>query len=275
MQKSELVLAEFMKPLLHLRRTGLFRRLSGVPLTMPVRSKQTGYVVYADLFRNFAFVARREYEIEEWRSFVQLLHHFRPKVFWDVGANIGLYSLFFLSRRPTGSVLAFEPDLRNLRLFNRTVHRNALSSVKIVPKAVDRQVGETTFFLDDITGASGTIVPNNFFISDQYGASPMQVRVKTTTLDEQLRENEGPDLIKIDIEGAELSALEGGCSMLERHLPVVLYEASINPSQTASLLKNFGYKLFNARTLQSIDDPAYTTIALHQQKHLGGRHTLI
>jgi hypothetical protein len=58
-----------------------------------------------------------------------------------------------------------------------------LSSVKIVPKAVDRRPAETTFFLDDITGATGTIVPNNFFISDQYGATPMQVRVKTTTLD--------------------------------------------------------------------------------------------
>jgi hypothetical protein len=141
-----------------------------------------------------------------------------------------------------------------------------------VPKAVERQTGETTFFLDDITGASGTIVPNNFFILDQYGATPMQVRVKTTTLDEQLFKNEGPDLIKIDIEGAELSALEGGRSMLERHLPIVFYEASINPSQTASLLKNFGYELFNARTFQSVDDPAYTTIALHQQKHLGGQH---
>ena len=167
--------------------------------SLSVRSKQTGHIVYVDLFRNFAFVARREYEIEQCRSFDLLLDRFLPKVFWDIGANIGLYSLFFLSRRPNGSVLAFEPDLRNLYLFNRTVRRNALSAVKIVPKAVDRQAGETTFFLDNITGfldnitgATGTIVPNNFFISDQYGAIPMQMRIKTTTLDEQLRENEGP-----------------------------------------------------------------------------------
>jgi len=228
-----------------------------------------------DLFRNFAFVTRREYEIEESQSFALLLDRFRPKVFWDIGANIGLYSLLFLSRRPTGSVLAFEPDLRNLYLFNQTIRRNALSSVKIVPKAVDRQAGETTFFLDDITGATGTIVPNNFFILDQYGATPLQTMIRTTTLDEQLRENEGPDLIKIDVEGAELAALEGGRCMLESYLPVVLYEATTNPDQTGSLLENLGYMLFNARTFQAIDAPAYTTIALHQQKHLGGQHTFI
>jgi hypothetical protein len=71
--------AELMKPLFHLRRRRLFRWLSNISLTMPVRSKQTGYIVYADLFRNFAFVARSEYEIEEFRSFVLLLDRFRPK----------------------------------------------------------------------------------------------------------------------------------------------------------------------------------------------------
>ena len=196
-----------MKPLFHLRRSALVRRLSNIPLTIPVRSKQTGYVVYLDLFRNFAFAMRRQYEIEKSRSFALLLDRFHPRIFWDVGANIGLYSLLFLSRRPNGSVLAFEPDLRNLDLLHRTIRRNALSSIKIVPKAVDRQAGETTFFLDDITGATGTIVPNDFFISDQYGAIPLQTVVRSTSLDEQLRENEGPDLIKIDVEGAEV-----GCS---------------------------------------------------------------
>ena len=53
-----------MKPLFHLRRSAMVRRLSNIPLTVPVRSKQTGYVVYLDLFRNFAFAMRRQYEIE-------------------------------------------------------------------------------------------------------------------------------------------------------------------------------------------------------------------
>jgi FkbM family methyltransferase len=252
----------------------LFRWLSRVPLTMRVRSKQTGYITYLDLFRNFGLVARRQNEIEEFRSFGLLLDRFRPEIFWDVGANIGRYSLFFLSRRPNGSVLAFEPDVRNLNLFYRTARRNALSSIKIVPKAVAGQTGETTFFLDDIHGATGTIIPNNFFILDRYGATPKPMRVQTTTLDEQLQENEGPDLIKIDVEGAELSALEGGRCMLERYLPVILYHASINRGETATLLNNLGYRLFTARTLRSIDYPAGTTIALHEQKHLGGQRFL-
>ena len=89
-----------MQPLFHLRKTVAFRWLSRIPITVPVRSKQTGYVVYVDLFRNFAFAARREYEIEEFRSFALLMDRFRPRTFWDVGANIGLYSLLFLSHNP-------------------------------------------------------------------------------------------------------------------------------------------------------------------------------
>jgi hypothetical protein len=143
-----------------------------------------------------------------------------------------------------------------------------------VPKAVAGQTGETTLFLDDITGATGTIIPNNFAILDRYDATPKPMRVQTTTLDEQLRENQGPDLIKIVVEGAELSALEGGRCMLERYLPVILYDASINRGETATLLNNLGYRLFTARTLQSIDYPAGTTIALHEQKHLGGQRFL-
>jgi FkbM family methyltransferase len=202
------------------------------------------------------------------------LDRFRPETFWDVGANIGLYSLFFLSCRANGSVLAFEPDVRNLQLFNRTVRRNVLSSIKIVPKAVAGQTGEMTFILDDITGATGTIIPNNLATLDRYCATPKSMRVQTTTLDEQFRENQGPDLIKIDVEGAELSVLEGGRSMLERSLPVIFYRAAINRGETATLLSNLGYRLFDARTLQSIDYPAGTTIALHEQKHLDGQRFL-
>ena len=65
---------------------------------------------------------------------------------------------------------------------------------------------------------------------------PQETMVRTTTLDEQLHENAGPDLIKIDVEGADLEVLEGGRHMLERNLPIVFYEATAgNFNQTRGL----------------------------------------
>jgi hypothetical protein len=60
--------------------------------------------------------------------------------------------------------------------------------------------------------------------------------------------------------------------MLERNLPIVFYEATAgNLNQTTGLLKSFGYKLFNAQTLQALDDTySYDVVGLHREKHLGG-----
>ena len=53
-----------------------------------------------------------------------------------------------------------------------------------------------------------------------------QTVVRATTLDKQLNGNDGPDLIKTDVEGADLAALEGGRRMLESYLPIIFYEAT-------------------------------------------------
>ncbi len=259
-----------MRPLVYLRKTPLFRRLSRLPITVPLKSKETGYIVYVDLFRNLRFVVRGQWDIDE-RSFADLLDRFHPRSLWDVGANIGLYSLLFLSRNPIGTVLAFEPDLKNIDLLNRTIRRNALTAMEIVPKAVDRQCGEARFFVDDVTGASGTIISDNLFILDQYGVTnPSQTTVETTTLDDQLRTHNCPDLIKIDVEGADLAVLEGGQRTLEHCLPIIFCEATeCNFPRIRILLDNLGYAIFDARTFLPVDSAgAYNIIALHRKKHL-------
>src|SRR5262249_38741598 len=123
----------------------------------------------------------------------------------------------------------------------------------------------------DVTGATRTIVADNVFISNQFGGTKIRQRVvRTTTLDEQLHGNDGPDMIKIDVEGADLAALEGGRRMLECYLPIIFCEAT-NFKETKTLLENLGYKLFNGTTLQALDvTGAYDVVALHRDKHLEG-----
>jgi FkbM family methyltransferase len=270
------VLAYLRQPIFYLRKTSLFRRLSRLPITVPVRWSETGYIVYADLFRNLRFVADGDFvvEPEECNCFRSLIHKFRPNVFWDVGSNIGYYSFLFLSHVQNGSVLAFEPDPRNVELLRRTTRRNAIQSLEIVTKAVDKQAGEADFFLDDLTGASGSLVSDYSFISDQYGHIPQRMRILTTTLDEQFSVRcSGPDLMKIDVEGADLRVLEGGRHMLETCHPIVMYEAT-HFEETREFFQRLGYDLFDVTTLRRIDAPAFNVIALHR-KHLAETRDLL
>ena len=60
--------------------------------------------------------------------------------------------------------------------------------------------------------------------------------------------------------------------MLECYLPIIFYEATAaNLNQTRGLLESFGYKLFDAQTLQALDETySYDLVALHRETHLGG-----
>lgn len=195
-----------------LRRINALRWLWRIPVTVPVKSDPAGDTLYVDLLRNFRIVCSgvQAIESDERKSFDRLIDRFRPKVFWDVGSNVGIYALQFLARVPDGSVAAFEPDRRNIELLMRTVQKNNFKSITVVPRAVGESSGEAEFFLDDITGATGTINPAQLFIATQYGQIPNKTIVAVTTLDDELQARAGPDIIKIDVEGAELAAMTGG-----------------------------------------------------------------
>jgi FkbM family methyltransferase len=254
-----------------LRRINALRWLWRIPVTVPVKSDPPGYTLYVDLLRNFRIVCSgvQAIESDERKSFDRLIDRFRPRVFWDVGSNVGIYALQFLARVPQGSVAAFEPDRRNIELLMRTAQKNNFKSVTVVPRAVGESSGEAEFFLDDITGATGTINPAQLFIATQYGQVPNKTMVAVTTLDDELQARAGPDIIKIDVEGAELAAMTGGRRMFAQCKPAVIYEASRrNFARTRPFMESLGYRLFDATTLQPIAGPVNNVIALHEDKHL-------
>jgi FkbM family methyltransferase len=140
---------------------------------------------------------------EEYRAFRDAV---RPgSVVLDVGANVGSYTLLFaMWAGPAGRVCAFEPapDARDgLRLH---VTLNGLADrVEIVPAAVWSTVGSVRFHVD---GASGA----NAIAANGHGASVGSIEVETTTIDAFCeRRRLCPDVIKIDVEGAEVEVLRG------------------------------------------------------------------
>lgn len=132
----------------------------------------------------------------------------RDGICFDVGANVGLYTLLFA--RYTGHVYAFEPLPRNVQLLSRTVELNGARNVTIVPCAVSDSTGLATFE-EGNNWATGKLSSG--------GKQP----VATVSLDHFVSVCQvHPDLVKIDVEGAELAVLEGARHMLASRRPAIL-----------------------------------------------------
>lgn len=125
-----------------------------------------------------------------------------PRTILDLGANIGVAAAWFRSRYPNARIVAVEPDPGTFAKLERSLGDD--DAVTLVNAAVAARSGETTIFR-----AQGYSVASSLREAGADTATP--VRVRACTLDELCAEHQltGIDLLKLDVEGAELEALQG------------------------------------------------------------------
>jgi FkbM family methyltransferase len=155
-------------------------------------------------------------------------------VFYDVGANVGIYSLLASMLVGSGKVFAFEPLPRNMEFLSEHLRLNAISNVELVPVAVSDKVGSAQFDVE-ATGYMGHLTSNG---------GGLQVHVET--LDSLVSSGRilPPDYIKMDIEGAEILALHGASETFKQHRPT-LFLATHGQDVRAEcwrLLESWGYE---------------------------------
>lgn len=124
-------------------------------------------------------------------------------VVWDVGANVGLYAIF--AARMGATVHAFEPDPEFLGHFQENLDLNG-QPVSVHEFALSDEDGETTLYTDGIEGMSPTLAAGR-------GEGRGQMRVGTRRGDSL--DLPTPDVLKVDVEGAEASVLDGMSSVLD------------------------------------------------------------
>jgi FkbM family methyltransferase len=171
------------------------------------------------------------YEREKQR---QIANELKPgDVFYDLGANVGFYTLLAARRLITGSVYAFEPLPKNIAYLREHLKLNRVSNVELLELAVCDFVGIASFEEGD-----------NSSVGHLGGGSSTQVH--TATLDSLLLQRKilPPSLIKIDIEGAELLALKGACEAFKRFRPVLFLATHSRElhNECVQLLVSWGYE---------------------------------
>ncbi len=133
----------------------------------------------------------------------------------DIGANVGVYTLLMASLvGPDGQVDAFEASPATMERLRENVERNEISQVILHADAVGANRGITRFTL-----GLGSI---NHIAADAHGDGVHTIEVPMICLDDFFKDSETLALMKIDIEGAELMALEGARELLARQSPPVL-----------------------------------------------------
>ncbi len=176
----------------------------------------------------------------------------------DIGANIGLFTVFFAQRlKASRKVLAIEPTPLAQHYLRRNIERNDVgSSVINFEGLVTERPG--LYELNIIPGKEEYSSLGKIVHSSTAGQETRKISVIGETVDDLVeRYHLHPGFIKMDTEGAELLVLRGAAKTLRKEHPVLLLELSdqllasldCSSEQVLALLREYGYRLMNTDEL--------------------------
>jgi FkbM family methyltransferase len=154
------------------------------------------------------------YEVERLRALANAVSP--GAVVYDVGANVGIYSLLVsLLAGPSGMVYAFEPLERNLLYLRRHLTLNKIQNCVVLEAAVCNREGTRSFSAASWSSSMAHLSADG------------EISVPSTSLDSCIygeRHFRRPDILKIDVEGAEMEVLEGASRVLTETHPAIFLE---------------------------------------------------
>ena len=154
--------------------------------------------------------------------------------FFDVGANIGLHSLFASKRIGSeGKVIAFEPCESTYKRLVENVNLNKPNNIYVFKLAL----GDNDCEMDMIKITSDTSKTYIRQVKSNNKDEIIEI-VKLTTLDNFIRNNniKKIDYLKIDVEGFELNVLKGAITTLTNIIPAII-QLEIEPFNLKEIIR--------------------------------------
>jgi len=158
-----------------------------------------------------ATLMTKEPETVEW-----IVREFRVgDVFYDIGANIGLYTLLAAVHNPRGTVVAVEPMPANMARLCDNIVLNELTNVAPASLALSARPSIDELSLASLEPGSSMHSLGDGRMTESFGERvAMRLHVPTSTVDSLAQAVGVPNLIKIDVDGAEEGVLAGAASVL-------------------------------------------------------------
>ena len=200
--------------------------------------------MYVKMLRDLSLILPHDGKEPVTRNlFDQLLRDQKPDLFFDVGANVGIYS-WQAKSRGVQMVFMFEADRVNARLLARSIRANHLAEVFLIPCAVSDGVGVVNFIVDNASGSTGSLIDHSGSWASLHSAYGMKevVSVPTLCLDIHTDFCCGKKVVvKIDVEGAEELVFRGGQHFFSEVMPWVIVECF--DSSCLDSFRRLGYQV--------------------------------
>ena len=157
-------------------------------------------------------------------------------VIYDCGANVGTSCAFFKLIYPQSRILAFEPSPKITNYLLRNIKNNSLENIEVIEKAVWITNDEIELGLEDADGSSIHLEKN-------------KTKVKSVRLKDYLEKEEVVDMLKMDIEGAEIEVLKDCRESLSnvKNIFVEFHSYTNEPQRLSELidvLESAGFRYF-------------------------------
>jgi len=201
-----------------------------------------GYINYCGfkLFYNRGNGLIKRYKREDlWPNFFNLLRKFvtgkNNLVFVDIGAHVGLISVFVRSINHNATIYAFEPSPLQRSCLEKSVNVNNLD-IKVIPLAVSDSKGEVDMYV--------SLIGDERYDSIFPREKTKKIKVESTTFDQWVKNNnlDRLDILKIDVEGAEEKVIQGSMDSIKLFKPIIFLETA-KDSNTYNTLLSLGYKI--------------------------------
>lgn len=174
---------------------------------------------------------------------------------FDVGANLGVFSICAaIQAGPKGKVIAIEPDPVTSSIIQKTkkINPGILDNLLVISAGISSRQGFSDLNIPERARACSHLAEAGGGAGiELMGAIRSKIRVPLTTLDAVAAEHGQPDVLKVDVDGAEHLVIEGSRRMFSGKKPRVLIEVhDRNRESLTNFFYSLGYRLYN------FDDPS-------------------
>jgi FkbM family methyltransferase len=196
--------------------------------------------------------------------------------FFDIGANMGFYSLAIAKENPQIKINAFEPQPLIHSLLNRNLTlNNQMNLISTHNIGLGEKSNSLTMYVPSFTGSGGASFKN---LHEEEGAAST-ITVAVHRMDDYI--HIAPDLMKMDVEGYELNVLLGAKKSINNSKPTIVVELlrkwmkpfGHTPQMFLDELKLFGYNCLaigtsRLREIEYIDELTLETnfIFVHEER---------
>ncbi len=204
------------------------------------------------------------------KTFLSWLHP--ETTFYDLGGNAGFYALLASKVISRGKIYSFEPIPGAQEIFQKHMKLNERfivhHNIRLLPYALSDSEKQVAFSNDAMRQEGNTYIKE----SDVYHNAEDYLTIPCYSVDGLLQlKYDKPDIIKIDVEGAEYDVLKGAINTLKQYRPHILlatHDCHLPgvKDKCVQLLKDMGYRLVHTGTynkhIPGLDD----YIAIHETK---------